>query len=451
MNGRDVSDKEETESLFAENKKAVTLLISRYLSIDDYFENSDEMYSDNELWNDDTDEKRLLMDSANATSVTTPPSAVPTKEFVSPKRQATGREKAATPCGGGHDLSKLLYRNDPLHHTKVKAHLESVNNEIQLLDQRMEQLMMNNANKKSEATHELYQDPVDSRPLIPRSNSMVERFSHAKMNHQIVDSESEHIYETIPELSDAEPIYCSPHVSHVDLIRMQQQQQHPQKHQQPVMRWSKSFSAKDRTRSVAKIQKQRLSGGAEDNNCDTTNKQFSSSPFNTTDSGNSNNKFLTLEFCATERAQCQGSTLVLCAPSASGKASNRRSGELQASTSVKKPNARSVRVPNSMSNGHLQPQPGDEKALKGFSASSTLAVGTGGDTMYTNAANLEQTISLQQELFRQSMMKEKMGKQLMAAMNTESAGRQQQQRSKETEHRGRKKISGENQREKVGW
>lgn len=465
MNGRDVSDKEETESLFAENKKAVTLLVSRYLSIDDYFENSDEMYSDNELWNEDSDEKRLLMESMKSPSVTTPPSAVPTKETVSPKRQQSfAREKAPTPNNNNNSttaatttpteqLSKLLYHNDPLHHTKVKAHLESVNNEIQMLDQRMEQLMMNNNNNNksnggpkgkaaeeedevSATSQEVYQDPVDSRPSIPRSNSMVERFSSSRI-HQIVDSETEHIYETIPEYSETEPIYCSPHDSHVDLMH-NHQQQHPHQHQHhqqhrhgqsmtktgvPLMRWSKSFSAKDKgTRQQQQQQHpimshhQRLSSG--DDNCDNTN-QCSSSPFNTTDSGNSN-KFLTLEFCANERAQCQGSTLVLCAPAAQARRdkrnssggvevldrNGRRSGD-KAATNVKVAKQKvklpgNSRMPNSLSNGHFG---ADEKMSKSFSASSTLPAS---DTMYTNAANLEQTITLQQEMFRQAMLKQKM-------------------------------------------
>lgn len=436
----------------------MTLLISRYLSIDDYFENSDDMYSDNELWNDDSDEKRLLMESVNATSATTPPSAVPTKEIVlSPKRSVkaqTPREKAATPptnskssgLANPQDFSSL---HDPLHHTKVKAHLESVNNEIQLLDLRMEQLMMA---KKSEGPDLMYQDPVDSRPAaLPRSNSMVERFSNhqppvvvskvTRSSNQVVDSETEHIYETIPEYSESEPIYCSPHESQVDLMRMQHK---PPQQQQPVMRWSKSFSAKDKT-TRTRTQQQRLSGG-DDNNCDNSSKgQFSSSPFNTTDSGNSN-KFLTLEFCANE---CQGSTLVLCAPAGS-KGGMGRSSSGRREKEVARQSGRG-RIPNSMSNGHLQAQQQQQLAeeeqqrmAKAFSASSTLPVGSqaggggggvGGDTMYTNAANLEQTISLQQELFRQSM-----------CIKQQQQQRGRMARSKETERskrRGEEKSNGQ--------
>ena len=455
-----MSDKEETESLFAENKKAVTLLISRYLSIDDYFDNSDDMYSDNELWNDDTDERRLLVDAANPTSVTTPPSAVPTKEIVSPKRPppAVSREKAVTPTNGGEktvsssrqkDFSKpFLYHNDPLHHTKVKAHLESVNNEIQMLDQRMEQLMMN---KKNECPPEVYQDPVDSRPaILPRSNSMVERFSHSKMAQQVIDSETEHIYETIPEFSETEPIYCSPHDSHVDL-------QQRQKQQQPVMRWSKSFSTKDRTKVQ---QRQRLSSG-EDQHCD-NKQQFSSSPFNTTDSGNSNsNQFLTLEFC--DAAHCQGSTLVLCAPSGNNKNGSRR-GELMATerngrgqremvkgmTSAQmmpRASTRGVRVPNSLSNGHLQ----DVKKGFGGPGDTMPVVAAGGDTMYTNAANLEQTISLQQELFRQSMLKQRMlnqqqQQQHLMATSMQEEGSRRRSKILDSEQRKRGEDAGRNEK-----
>lgn len=473
VNGRDVSDKEETESLFAEDKKAVTLLISRYLSIDDYFENSDDMYSDNELWNDDSDEKRLLMESVNATSATTPPSAVPTKERIglSPKRTAvqvlkaqTPREKAATPptnnrgSGMAHaqDFSSL---HDPLHHTKVKAHLESVNNEIQLLDLRMEQLMMA---KKNEGPDLMYQDPVDSRPAaLPRSNSMVERFSTpapvvaskvARSSNQVVDSETEHIYETIPEYSESEPIYCSPHESQVDLVRVQPKP--------PVMRWSKSFSAKDKiTRN--RTQQQRLSGG-DDNHCDNSNTgQFSSSPFNTTDSGNSN-KFLTLEFCANE---CQGSTLVLCAPAGKGGRSGGRK-------EVVRPSGRG-RMPNSMSNGHLQAhqqqqhvvlaaEEEQQRMAKAFSANSTLPVGgggkgsqgVGGDTMYTNAANLEQTISLQQELFRQSMCIQQQQRGRTPRNKTETEQRVRR-RAEESTGQQREKVSaeqeGEGEEQRMEW
>lgn len=367
--------------MFAENKKAVTLLVSRYLSIDDYFENSDDMYSDNvqDLLNDDaTDDQFLLIESSK-------PHESPKSHRKDGKLIDLNSAASKTPSkNNSSELSKILHHNDPLHHTKVKAHLESVNNEISKLDQRMEQLMLLNKGRTNE--DEFYHNPVDSRPGIPKSNSMVERLA-LKTPHQIIDSDTEHIYETIPEYSETEPIYCSPHESNLDLKNTA-----PNMSQSLKVRCSKSFPNKPT--------KARHSSG--DDNCD---NQFSSSPFNTTDSGNSNSKFLTLEFCANEKSSHQSSTLVLCGQKTRDRDQKplldhqTRTGvkREKSATNVKCSKSKAKRLPSSISNGHFNAE--DDRITKTFSSSTLPA----GDTMYTNVANLEQTISLQQEMFRQAI------------------------------------------------
>lgn len=162
-----------------------------------------------------------------------------------------------------------------------------------------------------------------------------------------------------------------------------------------------------RVRPAGSNKPQRHSNG--DEYCDSNNhrpqQQLSSSS-----SGNSN-QFLTLEFCSAERAHCQSSTLVLCASKNGGGASGGRKPKAMMITSGGGGGSRRTTIPNSLSNGQLQQQQQQTKealvdVVKGGKGNSTLPGGVGGDTMYTNAANLEQTISLQQELFRQSMMQQ---------------------------------------------
>lgn len=158
---------------------------------------------------------------------------------------------------------------DPLHHTSIKAHLASVNQEISLLDTRIENIFLQKhhshhnhhhhhqsrqpepppyamppspaANGIDDASSGIYRAPADA--LLQKNDRNDLPVSHKTLNAnvpdrnwlqlrilpqpnndcdtttmktktlaptQFVDLETEHIYETIPEDAELEPIYCSP-------------------------------------------------------------------------------------------------------------------------------------------------------------------------------------------------------------------------------------------------
>lgn len=155
---------------------------------------------------------------------------------------------------------------DPLHHTSIKAHLASVNQEISLLDTRIENIFLQKhhnhqnhhhqsrqpepppyamppspaANGIDDASSGIYRAPADAllqadrnelptnpktlSANVPERNWLQLRILPQPNNEcdttamktktlaptQFVDLETEHIYETIPEDAELEPIYCSP-------------------------------------------------------------------------------------------------------------------------------------------------------------------------------------------------------------------------------------------------
>lgn len=135
----------------------------------------------------------------------------------------------------------LMLRN-PLHPSIIKAHLDSVNQEIAQLDSRIENVLMKQhhaaqAIAEVERNSAIYRAPIDatndenirsdsnsvinnSTAVIPVDNKFKQmnigkRDKSIKMNSMkdppSIDSDTEHIYETIPEDSETEPIYCSPY------------------------------------------------------------------------------------------------------------------------------------------------------------------------------------------------------------------------------------------------
>lgn len=156
----------------------------------------------------------------------------------------------------------LPIRN-PLHPSIIKAHLDSVNHEIAQLDSRIENVLLkqhhaSQAVSEAERNATIYRNPVDlmvnaseTKPIVTSTNntttvisssptaSLDNKFGNLCVsastptgasvgksilaprrlpaqfpsNPPIMDSDTEHIYETIPEDSESEPIYCSPYKS----------------------------------------------------------------------------------------------------------------------------------------------------------------------------------------------------------------------------------------------
>ncbi|XP_043478721.1 E3 ubiquitin-protein ligase PDZRN3 [Leptopilina heterotoma] len=161
-------------------------------------------------------------------------------------------------------------------------------------------------------------------------------------------SDNEHIYETIPE-SDTEPLYSFPY-EHQNWLQQKKQQ-----NQKPILSSSKSNS----------------SGEEKD----------SSSAYNTGESCHSNP--LTLQLHQAEKDHHK-STLVLCS------SKTLQSKNTCTCPSVKKSNNQF----NKKSPLHCQYD-------RDNSSTSTLLA----DTMYTNVANLQQTMIFQQQLFKEALTK----------------------------------------------
>lgn len=152
-------------------------------------------------------------------------------------------------------LNHSLSIRNPLNSACIKAHLESVNREIAQLNLRMESILLKqhqisggqtattSQSVDSQSTA-IYRDPIDSMASsqtagasvdtkttealsspsfdkktnkMPSNSTVSMNAMHQKCPHPFpntstaIESETEHIYETIPEDSESEPIYCSPY------------------------------------------------------------------------------------------------------------------------------------------------------------------------------------------------------------------------------------------------
>lgn len=183
------------------------------------------------------------------------------------------------------------------------------------------------------------------------------QFGHGRQVHLMdaysshVWSDNEHIYETIAE-SDTEPLYSFPY-----------------EHQN----WLHQKKAQNQAIKPNSSSKSNSSGEEKD----------SSSAYNTGESCHSNP--LTLKLHQGEK-DLHNSTLVLCA----SKNSQQKTPCNCPVTSVKKANNQLIKKNSS----HCQQE-------RDNSSTSTLLA----DTMYTNVANLQQTMIFQQQLFKQALTK----------------------------------------------
>lgn len=157
-------------------------------------------------------------------------------------------------------LNQPMFIRNPLHPAYIKAHLDSVNHEIAQLDSRIENVLLKQYNvttandRQSTTGSTIYRHPIDAMDgngdnkttvnttttssVITSSptTSLEHKFSNVTIsspgvtanqvrhsqnrplpkNPPPMDSDTEHIYETIPEDSESEPIYCSPYKGEED-------------------------------------------------------------------------------------------------------------------------------------------------------------------------------------------------------------------------------------------
>ncbi|XP_063705514.1 E3 ubiquitin-protein ligase PDZRN3 [Culicoides brevitarsis] len=395
VNGRDVTTKDETESLFAENRNAVTLLVSRCL------------YSDDDFFEEDF-----------------PPPPPPEETAVD-----------QTDSNRLSNGSLILSQDDPLHHKNIKAQMEMMNQEIAALDHRVENAFL--------VKHDLqtYRQPVDSSDgdasVVDQKLSKLQISSNGRKPPQFphipapppIDSDTEHIYETIPEDSESEPIYCSPYESSDQSIVEQWLKMNGINNNQKQVLLKKiatnggtgiKQSPSQETKSWQKTTKSNSSGEEHEN---------SSSAYNTGGSCNSNNH-LTLELNFSPDKDMSRSTMVLC-PQKEAKVSQDAAKDCKqcikhrSSSKEKSPkhaksfvmsNSTSQRLTSPSASNFVHPQstslPGTPMSPTGpdfkdkLPKNSLNSASVASSTMYTNMANLHQTMLLQQKMFRQAMVQQ---------------------------------------------
>ncbi|KYN02869.1 PDZ domain-containing protein 4 [Cyphomyrmex costatus] len=220
-----------------------------------------------------------------------------------------------------------------------------------------------------------------SSPLAttPLSVKLIEAYS----SH--VWSDIEHIYETIPE-SDSEPIYSSPYEHHQQHWMQQTNHAMTTQHGETVQNHLTSGQQNQKWHSSSKSN----SSGEE---------KDSSSAYNTGESCHSNP--LTLELHQGERDHYM-STLVLCPPKTLQQQQQQKGGcncpmpvTPTATFAVTKQSSKNQNVKKSSLSSYYHRDRNEPSSIN----VNTMAA----NTMYTNVANLQQTMMLQQQLFKQAL------------------------------------------------
>lgn len=208
------------------------------------------------------------------------------------------------------------------------------------------------------------------------------RLADAYSNH--VWSETEHIYETIPE-SDSEPIYSSPYEHH--------RQWHHANHTSCVVTTAlTTITTTNTNTSNTGNQTGRWYCSSKSNS--SGEEKDSSSAYNTGESCNSNP--LTLELQRGEKDHHK-STLVLCPPKASLQ-QHQQQQQQQQRLGCTCPTFTNRQIRNQSNKRGSSSHHYRDRAADPANASNLPA-----DTMYTNMANLQQTMLLQQQLFKQAL------------------------------------------------
>lgn len=227
--------------------------------------------------------------------------------------------------------AEAIMNGEELNHTSIKAHLQSVSQEISMLDHRIEHILLHKHNQRqasntinsdqspiSSSTAGIYRVPVDT---MTKSADFIEstlkssevscqqkrRLPQFPYIPPPIESDTEHIYETIPEDSELEPIYCAPYKANDDPPNA-------------VEQWLKMSNGGQnvnfhRPCSLPATQKQANSNWTKTakSNSSADDHENSSSAYNTGGSCNSNTLTLELNLNTDGKDQEQyRSTLVLC-------------------------------------------------------------------------------------------------------------------------------------------
>lgn len=258
-----------------------------------------------------------------------------------------------------------------LTNSLVRSKLDSINHEISELNHRMQNIQLVKTGDRNTDKRKPPQLPHVPAPL---------------------ESDTEHIYETIPESVDSElePIYSCPYeAGDENIVEQWLKAQtgpslwtcyvNPKASETPA---SKTSSNKEKEKEKASLRSKSSKSSSEEH-------ENSSSAYNT--GGSSNSNPLTFELACSADAKQKDtyrSTLILCPQNEECETkTTANASSASANPKMKTKNSSGGSKTNSPSSPTTRPMP-----------THMLS-----DTMYTNVANLEQTILLQQQLFRQAL------------------------------------------------
>lgn len=367
VNGKDVANKEQTENLFAETKNAVTILVSRCLYQEDEYEDrrgyrrgspllSPEhlpSYQNSlieQLIRQQQQTEERTKDTEENGSTLRPPPPVPSH---------TATNTSSSTCSS-HTSQKSCGKN------ATSPHKQWMQDTLKDCTKKMENLCIRNPASCGAA-----QTPV--------------KLAEAYSNH--VWSETEHIYETIPE-SDSEPIYSSPY-------------EHRHWSQSPCTIAASTTSTMTTSTTIitpsAVIQHQSSRWYCSSKSNSSGEEKDSSSAYNTGESCNSNP--LTLELQRGEKDHHK-STLVLCPPKTpTPQQQQQQQQQLQQQQQQQKFSC-SCATTNKQTRNHSNKRGSSSHHANRDQNATGLPADA---TMYTNMANLQQTMLLQQQLFKQAL------------------------------------------------
>ncbi|KOC59342.1 PDZ domain-containing protein 4 [Habropoda laboriosa] len=380
VNGKDVANKEQTENLFAETKNAVTILVSRCLYQDDEYEerrsvcrrDSPSLSPDhlpsyqNSLieqlirQQQQQTEERTKDTEENCSTLRPPPPPPPPVPSHTPQA-ATVHAFSASNTSSSTCSSQTSQKSSGRNAASPARHSDH--------DPQRKQWIQD-CSKKMEGLCVRGQQPSCG-PTV--------KLTDAYSNH--VWSETEHIYETIPE-SDSEPIYSSPY---------EHRHRHHHHHHH---HWNSTHSNHASSNAWYCSSKSNSSGEEKD----------SSSAYNTGESCNSNP--LTLELHRGERDHHK-STLVLCPPKTSTLQQQQQQPPQQhlQQQQQQRLGCTCHTFTNKQARNQTNRRASSSHRYRERAPDPTNASTTGlpADTMYTNMANLQQTMLLQQQLFKQAL------------------------------------------------
>lgn len=353
VNGKDVANKEETESLFAENRKDVTLLVSRcYARSEDYY-----------------DTEPIDAIAAAGRSAAYQNSII--EQLV---QQQTENQQHSSPKTEIPPQTKCFQQQDKLNLTNslVRSKMDSINNEILELDHRMQNIQLVKIDKRKP-------------PQLPHIPAPPE-------------SDTEHIYETIPESVDSElePIYSCPYEAGDDNMIEQWLKAHQDDSWSPTT----SKEAKEPKDGQNEHKKSQRSKSSKSNSSGEEHEN-SSSAYNT--GGSSNSNPLTFELACSQDSKQKDtyrSTLILCPPQNTTENKEKVKETIDFCDACKRPG----KARKSKSSSKItSPSSPTINNVNNTAPRTTINPALASDTMYTNVANLQQTMMLQQQLFRQAL------------------------------------------------